>query len=585
MADDTNTNAAVPLDQPVTGKPESMAGWSFEGEFERNIGSRADVTVKNDGAELFRDVVKLDDRTNIRVWVTNLMAEGNLSDEQRDYIEANPSVFDKDLRTLYTALRDRRKADAEREPEEAALPFDELPPCDQSKSKLTEMDDDVISEAKALLKNPKLIEEISRHIAYAVAGEKQLARLGYLFCTSRLLRNPMNIIVTGASSSGKSHVMEQTGKFMPEESVLTVHDSTENALFYMSEHALKHCIVLGGERRRDATDANADRTRPYREMISSGRLIKLVPMRQADGTMRTERIVRDGPIGLSESTTAQDIDAEDANRAIVINTDESQQQTQRIIRAGDEADEAGNDTLVPSRIYELHHAMQRILERASIKIPFAKTVGEMVTPHIVHNLESRRAWPQCKRVMKASALLHQFQRDRDEDGNIIATLEDYQIARDVLGPWLEKIIHGGISEGSIGAFERLVKAFDVNKPFTITEAEKARVGGESQLRRRWLPELERAGLVDAVNDNEISGIRRGRPARRWRLTIDEVPEAANSVLPSPEAVARKLSGDPVDAPEPEQPIHEMNGQRFLEQPDGSLVDESINGEPMAGFPF
>lgn len=198
-------------------KPESMEGWSFEGEFERKIGSRADVTVSKDKAVIFRDVVKLDERTQVRQWVTNLMAEGNLSDEQRDYIEANPSVFDKDLRTLYNSLRDKRKADAEREPEEAALPFDELPPCDQSKAKLTEMDDDVIAEAKALLKNPNLIEEISRHISYAVAGEKQLARLGYLFCTSRLLNAPMNVIFTGASSSGKSHVMEQVGKFMPDE--------------------------------------------------------------------------------------------------------------------------------------------------------------------------------------------------------------------------------------------------------------------------------------------------------------------------------------------------------------------------------
>ena len=517
--------------------------------------------------------------------MNNLLAEAKLSGDEYKFIEANPSTFDKQLRELHNSLRDNRDARVDQEPEEVALPFDELPPCDQSKSKLTEMDDDVIAEAKELLKNPKLIEEISRHVALAVAGEKQLARLGYLFCTSRLLRSPMNIIVTGASSSGKSHVMEQTGKFMPDESVLTVHDSTENALFYMSEHALKHCVVLGGERRRDATDANADRTRPYREMISSGRLIKLVPMRQADGTMRTERIVRDGPIGLSESTTAQDIDAEDANRAIVINTDESQQQTQRIIRAGDEADEAGNDTLVPSHIYELHHAMQRILERASIRIPFAKIVGDMVTPHIVHNLESRRAWPQCKRVMKASALLHQFQRDRDKDGNIIATLEDYRIARDVLGPWLEKIIHGGISEGSIGAFERLVKKFNVGIPFTITEAEKARVGGESQLRRRWLPELERAGLIDAVDDNEISGIRRGRPARRWRLTIDEVPEAANSVLPSPEAVLRKMNGEVAEVSKPDQPTLEMDGQQFVVEANGSIVDATLNGEQLAEFPF
>ena len=164
-------------------------------------------------------------------------------------------------------------------------------------------------------------------------------------------------------------------------------------------------------------------------------------------------------------------------------------------------------------------------------------------------------------------------------------MEDYRIARDVLGPWLEKIIHGGISEGSIGAFERLVKKFNVGIPFTITEAEKARVGGESQLRRRWLPELERAGLIDAVDDNEISGIRRGRPARRWRLTIDEVPEAANSVLPSPEAVLRKMNGEVAEVSKPDQPTLEMDGQRFVVEANGSIVDATLNGEQLAEFPF
>ncbi len=566
--------------------PESMRDWDCSGKFVGNRGSKADVEYRRkDGAVIFRDVVKLDDSTDVRKWANNLLGEAKLSEDEYKFIEANPNYFDQKFRGLHNNLRDRRDAEAQQEALEEALPLDEMPPCDQSKAKLADMDDDVIAQAKELLKNPNLVEEISNHISLAVAGEKQLARLGYLFCTSRLLRNPLCLIVTGASSSGKSHVMEQVGKFMPRESVLTVTDSTENALYYMSEHALKHRIVLGGERRRDATDANADRTRPYREMISTGQLTKLIPIRGADGVMRTEPLLREGPIGLSESTTAQDIDAEDANRAIVINTDESQQQTQRIIEASDAADEAGNDALVPERIYELHHAMQRMLERTSIRIPFAKIVGEMVTPLIVHNLESRRAWPQCKRVIKASALLYQLQRKRDDRGNIIATLDDYRIARDVLGPWLEKIIHGGISEGSIGAFERLVNTFKVGQPFTITEAEKARIGGESQLRRRWLPELERAGLVDAVDDNEISGIRRGRPARRWRLTIDEVPEAANTVLPSPEAIAKKISGEANDVPEPEQPIHEVGGQRFVELADGSFSNEANNGEQLAEFPF
>ena len=566
-----------------TSMPESMKEFLLDGKFVHRTGSKADTRLLRGADEVFRDVCKLDCDKSQREYVNNLLSEGRLTDAERAFIECNPTVLAQTFRNYFNTLRDERESQLSEKAEggvvDAATPAANMAPYAISKARLVDTPLEIIEQAKQLALDPNLIEKISADIALAVAGEEQLTRLNYLFCSSRLLDSPLCVIVTGASASGKSYSLKQVGKFMPDETVMHVTDSTENALYYMSEHALEHRIILGGERRRDVTDANADKTRPYRELVSEKNLTKHVPVRQADGTIQTEEIVRYGPIALSESTTSQSIDAEDANRCIVVNTDESAEQTARIIAASDEADEAGNVALVPDEVYAVHWAFQRLLERATVRIPFAKAVGQMVTPRVVHNLESRRAWPQCKQVIKASALLYQFQRERDDSGVITATLEDYRIARGVLGQWLEKIIHGGLSEGSSNAFPALLVAFKKGIPFTIAEAVKAHVGGDSVLRKRWLPELERAGVIDAVNDSDTSRFSRGRRPQRYRLTMDKLPETECTVLPTVEEIQAVLDGGDIEGvEETDGETITVNGVQYMATEDGSVVQVGLNSD-------
>ena len=106
-------------------KPKSMEGWAVEGSFAGKRGSKADVAYTNAGAVVFRDVVKLDDSTDVRKWVNNLLAEAKLSDEEHKFIESNPSIFDKELRDLHNSSRDRLKAEADKDDAEVALPSEE----------------------------------------------------------------------------------------------------------------------------------------------------------------------------------------------------------------------------------------------------------------------------------------------------------------------------------------------------------------------------------------------------------------------------------------------------------------------------
>ncbi len=104
------------------------------------------------------------------------------------------------------------------------------------------------------------------------------------------------------------------------------------ALYYLPTGRLIHRWVVAGERSRIQNDERAEAARALREMLSSGELRKAVPVK-IDGRMQTIVIHQHGPIAFVESTTATRIFDEDANRSLLLSTDESPEQTRRIMTA------------------------------------------------------------------------------------------------------------------------------------------------------------------------------------------------------------------------------------------------------------
>ena len=66
-----------------------------------------------------------------------------------------------------------------------------------------------------------------------VIGEEYNKLMCYLAATSRLMDNPLNILVLSLSGAGKSTLQDKTLKLMPSESVIRASAITDKALFYM----------------------------------------------------------------------------------------------------------------------------------------------------------------------------------------------------------------------------------------------------------------------------------------------------------------------------------------------------------------
>ena len=253
---------------------------------------------------------------------------------------------------------------------------------------------------KELAEAPDLLARIVAQVrSLGVVGETHLVQLVYIAGVSRLLDAPINPLVKGASSGGKSFVSQQTLRLFPPESVLMLTTSSPLSLVY-DPAPLAHKIICVYE----ATQLQADETSVsamlLRCLISEGKIIHQTTVEDKDAEYgrRTVTIVREGPICLLITTTGE-LHAENETRMLSIRVSETRSQTADVLtKLGDRA--AGTVEVEPD--LSVFHDLQRwlALGPTDVVVPFA--------PQLV---AQRAATPGAVQARHpATADLHQGQR-------------------------------------------------------------------------------------------------------------------------------------------------------------------------------
>jgi hypothetical protein len=463
-------------------------------------GKKHTVTVKLDGAVLFVDTVN----------VSNAAA-------RKKFVDA---VTEK-----YPGL-DRDQLDAELLKRASSGPAG--PPAGGTAGefdRLAGTPKDLLDEANRLLDSPHLIKRITDDITIAgVAGERELAVTVYLIGVSRLLPHPLSGIVRGSSSSGKSYTVEKVAGLFPPEAVIRATQMTPQALFHMKPGSLSHRWVVAGERSRLEDDDRAEATRALREMLAGGRLSKLMPVKVGTG-IETQLIEQEGPIAFTETTTLTAVFEEDANRCLMLQTDETPAQTKRIILAL--ADRHAGGARDTTRLREVHHALQRMLPRGTpVRVPWLDRLAEAFP---CDRVEVRRAFPQLVALVQTSALLHHRQRKTGTDGAILADARDYQLARRLIARPFSQSLGGGLSDSAVAFLAKLPAGeFEAKAVAKELRVSKSAAAG-------WLAELGDTGAVEVVEEA------RGRRAAKWRTT-GRSPDRGEDLLPSLESILQTPSG-------------------------------------------
>lgn len=350
-----------------------------------------------------------------------------------------------------------------------------------------------------------------------VVGEDRTAALVYLAETSRLLSEPVSVVVKGASSSGKSHVVQSTTRFFPPGEVLEFTGMSERALVFAPQDFRHRTIVVyeAVALRERAERENGNLTAYFvRSLISEGRISYPMSVRTKDGEWTTRHYVKEGPTNVILTTTSFQLHSENETRLLSVQTNDSPEQTRRVLRAIAEEDR-------PEPDYRPWHELQAWLKEGErrVVVPYAPWLADNIPPVAVR---LRRDFKSVLALVRAHALLHRASRERDAEGRIIASEGDYEAVRELVLPVVSEGVRATVAP-TIRETVAAVETLTAEHPDGVTAAEVARVLtlDKSTARRRLLAASDEGYLVNLED-------RRGRPGRY--VLGEELPEE-REILP------------------------------------------------------
>jgi hypothetical protein len=467
------TPAGTVTDQPAAAAATQRQIELRVGPPKRNGVRVVDCTI--DGVR-HRDQFNTDVAAKREKFIAEIARSANISPSELQHLDAE--IISKSDEAVTTGSEQNSPLDA----------------AEKSSAKLlAETDDAVVEAAMQFLSNPHLIDELHDDFqTIGIVGEQHLACTTYFVATSRKLPKPLAAIVQAATSSGKTFVSNAVIGLMPPEGVLQATAISSQALFYMPPGALKNKLVCVAERKHRSkkdSPAEANETLAIREMLSTGVLNKTVTAGGGTGTMM---IRQEGPIAYLETTTAADVFDEDATRLLPLSTDETMEQTERIVthlakKAAGLAAAHPEIEFVKAK----HQAAQRMLEPLPVVVPFAEHIripGQQ--------LSIRRTYEHLLSCIMAVALLRQRQNKTDEQGRIVASIEDYRIAYPLMLPILRRVF-GSVNEKSL-ALLRVIVEHCPQDTFTFADCRGWWAGPCPSTIRDRLNALVDAGFLEVV---------------------------------------------------------------------------------------
>ena len=291
-----------------------------------------------------------------------------------------------------------------------------------------------LSQAAPLLHGPPLLDRIGDTMrARGYAGDFTTPKLIYLGLTSRELERPQNLAIIGPSASGKNRAVDAAVELMPPEATYVVTAGSARALVY-TEESFEHRIVIFGE--ADSIPEDGPAASAVRSIAADGQMIYgVVEKNMKTGRWETRRIKKPGPTGLI-TTSTRSLGTQMGTRVLEVSVRDDPDQTKQVMHAHARGVQP---TRQPQVDLGPFIAIQRWLTAAGIprvSVPFASVLADLVPSHAVR---MRRDFRQLLTTIQAVAFLYQCQRQRTAEGWILATIEDYLIARELLEPVFDAV--------------------------------------------------------------------------------------------------------------------------------------------------
>jgi DNA primase catalytic core len=319
------------------------------------------------------------------------------------------------------------------------------------------------------LKSPEMLTETAQDLeTLGYAGEDTNKKLVYLAGTSRLLMKPLSIYIQSGAGSGKSYLIDTVLKLMPPEKVNSITSASDRAMNYLEEEKLLDSILAMGEALH-SEDVEAD----IRQMQSENMIARSVTMKDPKtGEMKTVEIKKKVRLSFMMTSTALKLNPENASRCLVLNVDESKEQTglvHQMQRHKRTVEGYLEERHVVPKIIEKHVTAQRLLTRQKVFNSFSPYVRFPQMKAIY-----RRAQEQFLTLIDSVCFLRQFQKSigaivdpytNQEIEGIDCGLTDYETSRKLF-------IDGGLMGNIYDFSPGLVELYEEIRKLCVKRAKK-----------------------------------------------------------------------------------------------------------------
>jgi 5S rRNA maturation endonuclease (ribonuclease M5) len=297
--------------------------------------------------------------------------------------------------------------------------------------------EEMTAEDKALgmelLSDPHLFERVVADMeTIGYVGEDMNKLAAWLTAVSRLLPKPLSLFVQSPPSTGKSYLLDTLLHILPPESAEWITSVSDQSFNYMEEGDFQDKIFMLGEALHNEIVEGY-----IRQMQSENKIARKVTLKDPKtGAMRTTTVRHAVRLVFMMTSTALKVNAENLSRCLVLRTDDSRTQTERVQeRMRHKSSYEGTceaEHLVP-RIARTHTAAQRLLKKIKVSNPFG---GYMKFPSSRPIM--RRGQAQFLTAIDASCTARQIQKQPVEKLNPYTgelervyecDLYDYGIAR------------------------------------------------------------------------------------------------------------------------------------------------------------
>lgn len=272
--------------------------------------------------------------------------------------------------------------------------------------------------------DPEFLEKIVRECGKKIEGEQEAIRVLLICASGRLVLNAQptsyNLLINSESGAGKDYVTSKVLELFPKDEVLKRTRISPTAFTYWNNSEKNPSWTWDGKTLylEDASN-NVLNSEVLKTMCSGGSYATIVVNQDAK-----DLLVNGKPVIIVTSASASP-NAEILRRFSLLNLDESIDQTEAIMR---KKAKFASDGISPEYNQSVKVALRQ-LKPHNVKIPYAEAMlQDFPTQHLI----IRTHWDRFLDLIKASAVLHQYQREKDEEEYLLANGQDYDVARAIL---------------------------------------------------------------------------------------------------------------------------------------------------------